>query len=106
VLGAVFAIAAWFVLWYPNFAALPLPSQMHSMYQGFLPTYLYPFQFAVNRLERVAPSYGNVYFLILGGLVLFATLVVGWSAWSWRIALAERRRDAAAATTGLALGAE
>ena len=52
VLGALGAMAFWFVLWYPNIAALPLPSALHNAYQGFLPTYLYPFQFWVATTPR------------------------------------------------------
>jgi hypothetical protein len=40
--------------------------------------------------------------------LVFTAVVVGYSAWSWRIALVERRRDrlAASAGTGLALDAD
>jgi hypothetical protein len=53
VLGALGAMAFWFILWYPNISALPLPAAIHNAYQGFLPTYLYPFQFWV--LQGDAP---------------------------------------------------
>ena len=35
------AVVAWFVVLYPNIAALPLPSALVNAYQGLLPTYLY-----------------------------------------------------------------
>ena len=38
----------WFVVLYPNIAALPLPDTIVNAYQGLLPTYLYAFQFSVN----------------------------------------------------------
>ena len=86
-------MAFWFILWYPNIAALPLPAAIHNAYQGFLPTYLYPFQFWVPTERPASPS-----LFALGPAVMFLSLtftavVVGYSAWSWRIALAERKRD-------------
>ena len=57
VIGLGTATVAWFVIWYPNLAALPLPSTVVNAYQGFLPTYLYAFQFPVNTAARPpAPS--------------------------------------------------
>ncbi|HYN70143.1 MAG TPA: phospholipid carrier-dependent glycosyltransferase [Candidatus Eisenbacteria bacterium] len=97
VAGAVITIGFWFVLWYPNLAALPLPANIHNAYQGVLPTYLYPFQFPVSTLARAATpppllAPGPIALLISLGAVAVA---VGYSTWSWRIALAERRRAAA-----------
>ena len=93
VAGAVVAIAFWFVLWYPNLSALPLPANIHNAYQGVLPTYLYPFQFPVSTQARAADpppllAPGPIALLISLGAVCVA---VGYSTWSWRIALAERR---------------
>ena len=97
VIGALGAMGFWFILWYPNIAALPLPTAIHNAYQGFLPTYLYPFQFWVATARPASPP-----LLALGPAVMllsliFTAAVVGYSAWSWRIALAERRRDLLAA---------
>jgi C-terminal four TMM region of protein-O-mannosyltransferase/Dolichyl-phosphate-mannose-protein mannosyltransferase len=94
VLGALGAMGFWFVLWYPNLAALPLPQAIHNAYQGFLPTYLYPFQFWVRQGDRPeAPPLFDFWpaFMLLA--LSFTAIVIGYSAWSWRIALAERRRD-------------
>ena len=96
--GALGAMAFWFVLWYPNIAALPLPADIHNAYQGFLPTYLYAFQFSVNNKAVAAPSLFAIGPAIMLVSLLFMSVVVAYSAWSWRIALAERRRDALAAT--------
>lgn len=92
VVGAVAAIAGWFVLWYPNIAALPLPSALSNAYQGLLPTYVYPFQFPVSTVDRnvAGPS-----LLATGPALLLLTLAgvslaVGYAAWVWRITLAER----------------
>src|SRR6185503_3025968 len=97
VAGALGAMAFWFVLWYPNIAALPLPAAIHNAYQGFLPTYLYPFQFWV--LQGARPQAPPLFALGPAIMLLslsFMAIVVGYSAWSWRIALAERKRDEAA----------
>ena len=94
VLGALGAMAFWFILWYPNISGLPLPAALHNAYQGFLPTYLYPFQFWVNPEPRAAaPALLAIGPAIMLLSVAFTAIVIGYSAWSWRIALAERRRD-------------
>ena len=94
VLGAIGAMVFWFVLWYPNISALPLPEAIHNAYQGFLPTYLYPFQFWVLQGDRAAaPSLFDVGPAVMLLSLAFMSVVIGYSAWSWRIALAERRRD-------------
>jgi hypothetical protein len=66
VLGVLGAAVLWLLLWYPNLAALPLPSSIASLYQGLLPTWLWDFQFAVN----MDPA-------IEGGMVDAGTIVVG-----------------------------
>ena len=110
VLGALGAMAFWFVLWYPNIAALPLPAAIHNAYQGLLPTYLYPFQFWVRQGDRPqAPALFDLGPAIMLVSIAFTAIVLGYSAWSWRIALAERRRDrlASEADAGaLAAGAD
>jgi hypothetical protein len=92
VLGAVVAIAAWFVIWYPNVAALPLPTAFSNTYQGLLPTHVYAFQFPVSTIDRnvAGPSLFDA-----GPALLLVTLtgvcvMVGYAAWVWRITLAER----------------
>ena len=107
VVGALGAMVFWFVLWYPNIAALPLPAAIHNAYQGFLPTYLYPFQFWV--LQGTRPQAPPLFALgpaIMLASLTFMVVVVGYSAWSWRIALAERKRDEAASrdAAGWAVG--
>ncbi len=100
VLGTVFAAAAAFMIVYPNIAALPLPSTVFNAYQGLLPTYLYPFQFPVNTDPPPPPMnlfgpdpglFGLPPGPTLAAVLIVASLVVAYSAWSWRIALAERR---------------
>jgi hypothetical protein len=90
-------MAFWFVLWYPNIAALPLPAAIHNAYQGFLPTYLYPFQFSVSNTGGASPELLAIGPAIMLVSLLFMCVVVAYSAWSWRVAVAERRRDLLAA---------
>ena len=109
VVGALGAMAFWFVLWYPNLSGLPLPAAIHNAYQGFLPTYIYDFQFAVNNKSTASPSLFDVGPAVMLGMLTLMAVVVAYSAWSWRIALAERRRDRLAAQSDpppVAMGAE
>jgi Gpi18-like mannosyltransferase len=108
VLGVVGAMAFWFILWYPNFSGLPLPASMHNAYQGFLPTYVYPFQFWVLQGDRPnAPALFDIGPATLLLSLTFTAIVIGYSAWSWRIALAERRRERRSSADGpLAIGAD
>ncbi len=99
--GVALAAVGWFVIWYPNLSALPLPSTIVNAYQGLLPTYLYPFQFPVNtdpagaapRLLALEPA------ILLVALTVTAC-VLAYSAWVWRIALAERAADDGAGSAG------
>jgi len=97
VIGAFVAIGFWFILWYPNISGLPLPASLHNAYQGFLPTYVYPFQFPVSTVDRnvAGPNLLDARVAALLVAMVVVTLVVGYSAWTWRIALAERRREEA-----------
>ena len=105
VVGGVVAIVGWFVVVYPNFSALPLPTAIANVYQGVLPTYLYAFQFPVNNVAATVKTelFGPVP-LLLGASVVFLSIVVGYSAWVWRLAIAERdaeARDGAELAAGL-----
>jgi len=92
VAGLVVAMAGWFVLWYPNIAALPLPQALSNAYQGLLPTYVYPFQFPVSTVDRSVA--GPSLFGLQPALLLLAlagvAVIIGYAAWVWRIALAEQ----------------
>jgi hypothetical protein len=87
--GVVVAAVGWFAVLYPNIAALPLPAAIVNAYQGILPTYLYAFQFPVSTVDRGAetPLLTPTLGLLVGALAL-ACLVVAYSAWAWRVALA------------------
>jgi hypothetical protein len=92
VVGAMVAIAGWFVLWYPNFSGLPLPSALSNAYQGFLPTYVFPFQFPVSTIDRsvAGPSLFDTGPALLLLTLVGVSLTVGYAAWVWRITLAEQ----------------
>ncbi len=96
VAGYVVAAVGWFAILYPNIAALPLPSTVVNAYQGILPTYLYAFQFPVSTVDRnvARPILTPTLALLLVALLL-TCLVVAYSTWLWRLALAESRERSA-----------
>jgi 4-amino-4-deoxy-L-arabinose transferase-like glycosyltransferase len=96
VVGLVLAAAFTFVLFYPNISGLPLPNAAFNWYQGLLPTWLYPFQFPVNTDPAVTVSLLGPWPLTLFAAILLAAVLVGYSAWAWRLALAERVAAASA----------
>jgi hypothetical protein len=98
--GAVLVAVFVFVLFYPNIAALPLPAAIFNFYQGLLPTWLYPFQFPVNTDPAVEVSLLGPWPAILFGAVLLAAGFVAYSAWVWRLALAERAAEEADEPSG------
>ena len=103
VIGAVVAIVGWFVVEYPNISALPLPTAIANVYQGVLPTYLYAFQFPVNTIPRnVAAQFLGPVPLLLAASLVFLSIIVAYSAWVWRLAIAERQAEE---RDGLELGA-
>jgi hypothetical protein len=101
VVGMVTAAVGWFIVVYPNFAALPLPTVVANAYQGLLPTYPYPFQFPSNRSEVVKDVHLlDPVALVLAGAVVLLCLVLAYSAWVWRIAIAEREAEDRDSTAG------
>ncbi|MEX1169961.1 MAG: phospholipid carrier-dependent glycosyltransferase [Chloroflexota bacterium] len=88
--GIVVAAVGWFAVLYPNIAAVPLPATIVNAYQGILPTYLYAFQFPVSTVARgtETPLFTPTLALLVGALAV-TCLVVAYSAWAWRVALAE-----------------
>jgi hypothetical protein len=90
--GCVVAAVGWFAILYPNISALPLPASIVNAYQGIVPTYLYAFQFPVSSIDRNAPMPILTPTLALLGVALVVTcLVVAYSTWVWRLALADSR---------------
>jgi hypothetical protein len=97
--GLLIAAGAWFVVIYPNISGVPMPSTMVNLDQGLLPAYLYGCQFPVSGIVRNAEGPG---LLSTGALLLLVAtiavaLVFAYSAWVWRIALAERELEEARA---------
>ncbi len=101
VVGLGVAVVGWFAVLYPNISALPLPSAVVNAYQGILPTYLYAFQFPVSTVTRSTntPLFTPMLAILLVALTV-TCLVVAYSAWVWRLALADRTAAAAAASPG------
>jgi Gpi18-like mannosyltransferase len=93
--GVVLAAAIVFVAFYPNWSGLPLPNGIFNWYQGLLPSWLYPFQFAVNTDPPFSVSFASPWPLLLLAAVLASAVIVAYSAWVWRIAIAERLADEA-----------
>ncbi len=91
VAGLLVAMAGWFVLWYPNIAGLPLPQALSNAYQGFLPTYVYPFQFPVSTVDRSGPgpSLASPEVLLLFVAIVGVVVIIGYATWIWRVALVE-----------------
>ena len=94
VAGIVVAVVLTFLVFYPNFAALPLPSTVFNAYQGLLPTYLYDFQFPVSTVNRnVQIDFFTPLMAVLAVGLVVTCLVVAYSAWTWRVAAVERALD-------------
>ncbi|HUP53897.1 MAG TPA: phospholipid carrier-dependent glycosyltransferase [Methylomirabilota bacterium] len=100
VVGLVSAAVAWFVVFYPNIAALPLPSTVVNAYQGLLPTYLYAFQFPNSQVERGTTPLLTPTLAILTVAIAVTCLVVAYSASVWRLALAESKAAARTPSSG------
>jgi len=93
--GVVLAATIVFVAFYPNWSGLPLPNGLFNWYQGLLPSWLYPFQFAVNTDPPFSVSFAGPWPLLLLAAVIVSAVIVAYSAWVWRIAIAERLADEA-----------
>ena len=90
VAGYLVAAVGWFAILYPNIAALPLPASIVNAYQGILPTYLYAFQFPVSKIDRNIPTpILTPTFALLTVALVVTCLVVAYSTWIWRVALAD-----------------
>ena len=103
VIGLVTAVVAWFLVFYPNISALPLPGVVANAYQGILPTWVYAFQFPKLR-ESVVKDVKllDTIPVVLAVALILLCIVLAYSAWVWRIALAEREADAADAADAAA----
>ncbi len=100
VVGVVLAAAVVFVAFYPNWSGLPLPNGIFNWYQGLLPSWLYPFQFAVNTDPPFSVAFASPWPVLLFAAVLVSAVIVAYSAWVWRLAIAERLADEAEVPEG------
>jgi predicted membrane-bound dolichyl-phosphate-mannose-protein mannosyltransferase len=104
VVGLGVAVVAWFLVWYPNIAALPMPSTVVNAHQGLLPTYLYAFQFPVNTVARAPTALFTPMLALLAAAIAATALVVAYSASVWRLALAGSSTGGADSGDGAAAG--
>jgi len=70
VVGVLVAAVVWFVAFYPNFAALPVPTPLSQVHLGLLPTWNWGFQFGVNLDE---PNRNPLDFTSISLLVIATT---------------------------------
>jgi hypothetical protein len=81
-----------FLVLYPNLSALLMPDNLVSVYNGFLPTWLYGFQFAVNMQPPVSVPPTSPSGLLLAVFVGAMALVTAYAAWTRRIVNGYRAR--------------
>ena len=85
VLGACMVAGIAFLALYPNLSALPMPNNIISLYNGFLPTWFYGFQFSDNLQESVQVPVSSSNGLALAVGALLTAGVFAWVAWERRI---------------------
>ena len=89
VIGVLGAATLWFIAFYPDIAALAVPTGLSRLFQVLpLPTYNYDFQFAVNTAPAAASSFLGVEALSLAGMVGFLALAAMYATWTWRLVVA------------------
>jgi hypothetical protein len=84
VIGVLAAALLWLLLWYPNIAALPLPSDAAALYQGLLPTWNWDFQFSVNTDPAVEGGTFDLTTLAVGAVTVVFVAGVALAARVWR----------------------
>jgi hypothetical protein len=88
VVGVLGAAGLWFVLFYPDIGALPVPTGLSRLFQVLpLPTYNYDFQFAVNTAAAVAGTALGLESLSLAAMVAFLAVAAMYATWTWRLAV-------------------
>ena len=86
VVGAIGAMAIWFVVFQPDIAALPVPTGIARLFQTLpLPTYNYDFQFAVNTANATETSVVSIESLALTAMVAFLVGTAMYATWAWRV---------------------
>jgi hypothetical protein len=99
VLGTCAVAIIAFLALYPNLSALPMPSSIVSLYNGFLPTWFYGFQFSVNLQQATIIPLIGPWSELLALLVLIGAGFVGWAAWERRVVIGFRRSQSEKAET-------
>jgi hypothetical protein len=90
VIGAVGAMAIWFVVFQPDIAALPVPTGIAHLFQTLpLPTYNYDFQFAVNTADATTTNVVGIESIALTAMVAFLAGAAMYTAAAWRAGRAE-----------------
>ena len=84
VIAAATLSVLWLIVWYPNIAGLPLPSEFAHLYQGLLPTWNWDFQFAVNTDPAVDGSTIDATTAVVGIVTIVLIAGVGMAARRWR----------------------
>jgi hypothetical protein len=82
-----------FVVLYPNLSALPMPNNIVSAYNGFIPTWLYGFQFAVDQQQGVPVKLISTETVTLSIAVLATVMLVGYAVWVRRVVIGYRRHQ-------------
>src|SRR4029079_13143701 len=90
--SAVVVAALWFVLFYPNFSGLPVPSTVLNLVNNALsPPYNWAFQFAVNQAPPSNTKAELPVILAFAAVLLVLALAAYYAARSWRRQRAEER---------------
>jgi hypothetical protein len=105
VLGTCAVAIMAFVTLYPNLSALPMPNSIVSLYNGFLPTWFYGFQFSDNLQQAAVVPLLSPLSEMLALLVLIVAGFVGWAAWERRVVIGFRRSKAEAGGAAGVIGA-
>jgi hypothetical protein len=93
VLGFCVVAVVVFIALYPNLSAMPMPGNIASIYNGFLPTWLYGFQFSVNQQESVPVKLLDQNSLMFAGVALVVAGVSAYAAWVHRVIVGYRHHQ-------------
>ena len=90
--SAVLVAALWFVIWYPNFSGLPVPSAVLNLVNNILsPTYNWGFQFAVNTATPANRPLEWAMIVAFAVVLLVLVAAAFYAARSWRIQRADEQ---------------
>jgi 4-amino-4-deoxy-L-arabinose transferase-like glycosyltransferase len=90
--SAVAIAALWFILWYPTFSGLPIPSAVLTILNNALsPTYNWGFQFAVNQAPPSTSKTDWIQIGLLASVLIVLCAAAFYAARQWRTQRAEER---------------